>query len=91
MQQKNSFRTTNRQRGLTGRARALATLDNLMLACKGREKRFAARLQAEFEKDPMQFFREIVMPLIPRKSAAFRDPAGAMARRSAATGKGGVR
>ena len=91
MQQRGSLGTDNCQRRSVGRARALATLDNLMLASKGRERRFAARLQAEFKKDPMRFFREIVMPLISRSSATCRDPAGAMARRSAADGKGGAR
>jgi len=90
MQQRDSHRTDNCQHRGVGRARALATLDNLMRKCKGREKRFAAQLQTEFDKDPMRFFREIVMPLISRKSAAFRDPAGAMARRTAANGKGGA-
>jgi hypothetical protein len=91
MRTHNVPRTNNRLGGITGRAQALAALDNLMRACQGREKRFAIRLQTEFDKDPVRFFREIVMPLIPRRSAGFRDPAGAMARRSAAGGKGGAR
>lgn len=48
-----------------GRARALQTLDAMM----GDERNVAKlheALQVEFDKNPVRFFRDLVMPLLPR-------------------------
>ena len=89
MQQFQSRPDDGRPVRVTSRRQAFATLDNLMRTCKGREKRFEAQLQAEFEKDPMRFFREIVMPLLSRKMIDSSDRAGVGKRRSATVCKGG--
>lgn len=50
-----------------GRARALQTLDAMM----GDERNVAtlhAALQVEFDKNPVRFFRDIIIPLLPRQA-----------------------
>lgn len=57
-----------RSRGTrSGRASALATLDQLM-AGKANQKAMMAALEAKFRKDPVRFFRKFVMPLLPRNA-----------------------
>ena len=75
----------------TSRRQALATLDTMMQECGGRKKRFSVRLAATLEKDPVRFFREIVMPLLTRKAIDSYGPAGVRTRRPAAVCKGGAR
>lgn len=49
-----------------GRAKALQTLDS-MLGTEGNQKLLKDALQAEFEKNPIRFFRQIIMPLLPQQ------------------------
>ncbi len=48
-----------------GRMQALAVLDKL-LAGKKTRKALHYALEVEFEKSPINFFKSIVMPLLPR-------------------------
>ena len=50
-----------------GRARALVILDK-MLGKKRSEAALMKALEQEFEKDPVRFFKTIVMPLLPKES-----------------------
>ena len=50
-----------------GRTRVLLELDRL-LAKAANTKRLREALQAEFDADPVAFFRRFVMPLLPRES-----------------------
>ena len=55
-----------RPRGsVSGRARALQILDALM-AEEANLERLRAAMQASLEANPMRFFRQIIMPLIPK-------------------------
>lgn len=54
-------------RGIGGRTRALQTLDKMMGTEENQEKLRAA-LQAAFDKNPMKFFRQIIMPLLPKET-----------------------
>ena len=48
-----------------GRARALMLLDSI-LAEEENQKLIGDALRASIQKNPMQFFRQIIMPLLPR-------------------------
>ena len=48
-----------------GRARALATLDSLFEE-EGTQARLKEALREAFEKNPVKFFRQILMPLMPQ-------------------------
>lgn len=48
-----------------GRARALATLD-AMLEEEGTQAKLKAALRKSFDKDPVRFFKTIIMPLMPQ-------------------------
>jgi len=50
-----------------GRARAIRQIDMLFNEEKNMATLYDA-LQAEFDADPMKFFREIIMPLAPREA-----------------------
>lgn len=50
---------------LGGRALALRTLDRVMAQERNQEN-LANALQAEFENDPVRFFKTIIMPLLPQ-------------------------
>jgi hypothetical protein len=50
---------------LGGRAMALRTLDQVMAKEKNQEN-LANALQAHFEEDPVRFFKQIIMPLLPQ-------------------------
>ncbi len=50
---------------VSGRARALQILDALM-AEEANLERLRAAMQASLEANPMRFFRQIIMPLIPK-------------------------
>jgi len=52
---------------VSGRAAALQVLDHLFNEEENRAK-LAAALQKEFDKNPVNFFRHIIMPLIPREA-----------------------
>ena len=54
-----------RPQGYGGRRRALAVLD-AMLADTGNLEKLGEAMQEEFDRDPMKFFRKIVMPLLPQ-------------------------
>jgi hypothetical protein len=50
-----------------GRIQALAVLDQMMTRshCK---KKLAQAMLEEFDKDPVKFFKTVVMPLLPKES-----------------------
>ena len=48
-----------------GRAQALMVLDALMADDRNKNKLRSA-MQASFDQNPMRFFRQIIMPLLPR-------------------------
>jgi hypothetical protein len=50
-----------------GRIQALAVLDRIM-AQAPRKKKLAQALIAEFDKNPVHFFKAIIMPLLPKES-----------------------
>ena len=50
-----------------GRARALVMLDK-MLGKEGNAKLLEEKLQEEFRADPVRFFKNVVMPLLPKES-----------------------
>ena len=50
-----------------GRTRALLVLDS-MLGEERNVERLREALQTMFDKDPAKFFRDIVMPLLPKES-----------------------
>ena len=60
-----------------GRIQALATLDRIM-AKKANRARRAEALEAEFEKNPVAFFKSIIMPLLPRDALVTLQRDGAI-------------
>ena len=48
-----------------GRARALMLLDSI-LAEEGSQEALCAAMREHLQRDPMKFFRQIVMPLLPQ-------------------------
>ncbi len=50
----------------SGRREALALLDEV-IGTEENQKLLRAAMQKEFEKNPMQFFMRVVVPLIPQK------------------------
>ena len=52
---------------LGGRANALKTLDSMMAEAPNVEKLRGA-FQEAFDKNPLRFFKDIVMPLLPKES-----------------------
>jgi hypothetical protein len=94
MQKMESGQTGNRRIKGRTRRQALAILDEMMQKCGNRRKRFAVMLEAEFNKDPVKFFCEIVIPLIPRHAidcpdTEIHDHSEVVAWRSAENVKGG--
>ncbi len=57
-----------------GRAGALAILDKI-LGKESNKKLLEYKLEQEFKKNPVLFFRQIVMPLIPREHLVKEDRA----------------
>ncbi len=58
-----------------GRIQALAALDQIM----GRKRNLAVlekALEAEFKRDPVRFFKGIIMPLLPKESKLELDRDG---------------
>jgi hypothetical protein len=53
-------------KGVGGRALALMTLDKMMARAKNQTLLDAA-FQKDFENDPVRFFRQLIMPLIPQE------------------------
>lgn len=51
--------------GGAGRQRALAIIDDL-LADAGNQATLRRAFQTEFDRDPLRFFMDVVMPLLPR-------------------------
>jgi hypothetical protein len=69
-----------------GRIQALAELDRMM--GRGTNRRLLARvLQEEFRKDPMGFFRSVIMPLLPKESKVALDHDGVIQWRSLISGE----
>ena len=52
---------------VSGRTRALLELDKL-LSRPANLRKLREGLQGEFDKDPVRFFRGLIMPLLPRQS-----------------------
>lgn len=70
-----------------GRIQALASLDRIL----GRKKNLAAlekALEVEFAKDPVRFFRGIIMPLLPKESKLEMDRDGVIRWQSLLGGGG---
>ena len=57
---------------VTGRHAAIATIDSIM-GDSANLALFRDRLQEAFSEDPIRFFQELVMPLIPRNHALTTD------------------
>ena len=64
-----------------GRIKALAALDK-MLGRKKCETALVRALETELEKDPVRFFKTIVMPLLPKESKLQLDQEGVIQWRS---------
>jgi hypothetical protein len=64
-----------------GRIQALASLDR-MLAKKKRQSALMRGLEDEFVKDPVRFFKTIIMPLLPKESKLKFDHDGIIQWRS---------
>ncbi len=64
-----------------GRIQALAALDR-MLGKKRNQLVLSKALEEEFVKNPVRFFRNIVMPLLPRESKLKLDEEGVVQWRS---------
>ena len=64
-----------------GRIKALAALDK-MLGRKKSQDALVKALQLEFDKDPVRFFKTIVMPLLPKESKLQLDREGVIQWRS---------
>ena len=58
-----------RPKGRTGRCAAVAGLDRVLARSRNR-KALEQALQASFDRDPVKFFLEIAVPLMPRKALA---------------------
>lgn len=58
-----------------GRMRALAGLDRL-LARKKNQQALIAALEEDLHKDPVRFFKTVVMPLLPREAKLSVDHDG---------------
>jgi hypothetical protein len=56
-----------------GRAQALATLDR-MLAKAGSQRKLEQALEAELDAHPVEFFRTLVVPLMPRNAREAPPP-----------------
>ena len=62
----NTLNPAGRPKGsIGGRAHALMILDSVM-AEEHNKAKLRAAIQAEFDKEPMRFFRQIIMPLLPQ-------------------------
>lgn len=67
-----------RPQGYGGRRKALAMLD-AMLAEESNIEKLREAFQSDFDRDPVRFFRKIVMPLLPQGiSLATNDEKGAV-------------
>ena len=64
-----------------GRIKALAVLDRV-LAKKKNQSALMKALEQEFEKDPVRFFKTIIMPLLPKESKLKLDQDGVIQWRS---------
>jgi hypothetical protein len=58
-----------------GRIQALAGLDKL-LARKKNQKALIAALEKDLQKDPVRFFKTVIMPLLPKESKLAFDHDG---------------
>jgi len=60
-----------------GRIKALAALDKVV-AKKTNRRALEIAIQTEFNKDPMRFFKTIIMPLVPKESKLEVDKTSAI-------------
>ena len=58
-----------------GRIQALAGLDRL-LARKKNQKALVRALEGELQKDPVRFFKTVIMPLLPKESKVALESSG---------------
>ena len=58
-----------------GRIQALMELDRILAQCSNK-KMLSKALQEEFRADPSKFFKNVVMPLLPRESKLAVDRDG---------------
>lgn len=71
-----------RPRGTVGgRTLALLTLDKI-LARASNQSRLAKALEKEFRKDPVRFFKTVIMPLLPKEAKLSVDNDGIIQWRS---------
>ncbi len=61
--------------GFVGRIQALAVLDKVMGEERNKEK-LQKFLQKAFDKDPVGFFKDFVMPLLPKESKGLIESGG---------------
>ena len=64
-----------------GRIQALAALDE-MLGKKKNRHRLRRALEADLQKDPVRFFKTVIMPLLPREAKLSLDHDGIVEWRS---------
>lgn len=71
-----------------GRMQALAVLDKLVATTRS-QKALSRALEAELHRDPVRFFKTVIMPLLPRESRLAFDHEGVIQWRSLlGTGRG---
>ncbi len=70
-----------------GRIQALAGLDRL-LTRKKNQRALIAALERDLQKDPVRFFKTVIMPLLPRESKLSFDHEGVIQWRSLVGGGG---
>jgi hypothetical protein len=64
-----------------GRMLALKKLD-LMVARKKNQQRVINAMEAELQRDPVGFFKTVIMPLLPKESRVALDQSGILEWRS---------
>jgi hypothetical protein len=70
-----------------GRIQALAELDQLM-GCNPNKKKLRKAMQESFDKDPMGFFKTVIMPLLPKESKVKLDEEDGVIRWQSLLGPG---
>ena len=76
---------------IRGRKKALRSLDRMLEECGGNGGRLEDALQDSFNRDPLRFFIEIVMPLLPKKARRAYDHDSVVQWQARSAGEGGQR
>ena len=71
-----------------GRIQALASLDKI-LAKKKNLVSLEKALEVDFQKDPVRFFKSVIMPLLPKESKLALDQSGVIRWQSLVGGDSG--